>query len=58
MKALPAVRKLAEALAERTSVMQRVTKTTPNNLRVDIASRRLNSFKYDRIDGAGFIENN
>jgi hypothetical protein len=38
--------------------MQRIAEATPNHLRVDIAGRRFNCFKYDWIDGAGFIENN
>ena len=58
MKALPAVGKLTEALTERTGVVQRVTEAAPNHLRVDVAGRRLNCFKYDRIDGAGLVENN
>jgi hypothetical protein len=58
MKAFPAVGKLTEALAERPGVVKRIAEATPNHLRIGIAGRRLNCFKYDRIDGAGFIENN
>jgi hypothetical protein len=50
--------KFTEALSERSGVVQRVTEAAPDHLRVDIAGRRLNCFKYDRIDGAGFVKNN
>ena len=56
MKALPAVGKLAEAFAEWPSVVQRVAEAAPDHLRVDIAGRRLNCFKNNWINGAGFVE--